>query len=250
MAFLGIFFMVGCRDNSNSVNSENHCQSVDFYGYIYRTVEIGGECWFAENLRAEMYANGDPIPLAITDEAWANQEMGMRCAYEHNNAHLSKYGYLYNWYAVHDARNLCPDGWHVSTDKDWQLLEVALGLGLADASLFGIRDTDFLNLDLHLKSQAGWDSLGGTNSSNFSALPGGGRYYSGSYYSRGKTAQFWCFTSTNVIRRDMYSSLKGVFREHPPAGLVAGEFSLSSNDLLEIWRGGGHSCRCVRNSNL
>ena len=237
MAFLGIFFMVGCRDNSNSVNSENHCQSVDFYGYIYRTVEIGGECWFAENLRAEMYANGDPIPLAITDEAWANQEMGMRCAYEHNNAHLSKYGYLYNWYAVHDARNLCPDGWHVSTDKDWQLLEVALGLGQADAIFEGWRGTDLLNLALHLKSKTGWDSIGGTNSTNFSALPGGSRNNLGDYEHRGEYGTYWC--SKSVVARWMNNSINnGISR-----------FVISDDVFLEAGQRIGSSCRCVRNSN-
>ena len=32
------------------------------------------------------------------------------------------YGYLYNWFAVKDNRNICPENWHVPTEKDWATL--------------------------------------------------------------------------------------------------------------------------------
>ena len=49
----------------------------------------------------------------------------------------AKYGQLYNWYAVDDERGLCPSGWHVPSDEDWQDLEVFLGMSRADVSLTG-----------------------------------------------------------------------------------------------------------------
>ena len=43
---------------------------MDFDGYGYATVEVGDQCWFAENLRSPHYSNGDGIPTQINDTAW------------------------------------------------------------------------------------------------------------------------------------------------------------------------------------
>ena len=40
---------------------------------------------------------------------------------------LNQYGRLYNWYAVDDARGLCPSGWHVPTDGEWTVMTDHLG---------------------------------------------------------------------------------------------------------------------------
>ena len=71
-------------------------------GYTYKTVKIGDQEWFAENLRTTVYANGDEIPYSRTDESWTTQEMGMRCSHHHADSMNVKYGQLYNWYTVDD----------------------------------------------------------------------------------------------------------------------------------------------------
>ena len=85
--------LIGCADSSPTID-----------GHTYKTVKIGDQEWFAENLKTTVYANGDEIPYSRTDESWENQEMGMRCSYKHDDAMNAKYGQLYNWYAVNDER--------------------------------------------------------------------------------------------------------------------------------------------------
>ena len=75
--------LIGCADSSPTID-----------GHTYKTVKIGNQEWFAENLKTTVYANGDEIPYSRTLESWNNQEMGMRCSYEHDDAMNAKYGQL------------------------------------------------------------------------------------------------------------------------------------------------------------
>ena len=115
---------------------------VSYQGYDYATVLIGDQCWFAENLRNESYRNGDAIPTGLSDNEWSSTTSGAVAIYgEDANCSeyspdidacdpaqsLSEYGRLYNWYAVDEARGLCPSGWHVPTDGEWTVLTDFLG---------------------------------------------------------------------------------------------------------------------------
>jgi uncharacterized protein (TIGR02145 family) len=60
-------------------------------------------------------------------DAWANLTTGAWCYYENDAKNGVKYGKLYNWYAVNDARGLAPAGWHVPTDYEWEVLSTFLG---------------------------------------------------------------------------------------------------------------------------
>ena len=92
---------------------------------------------------------------------------------------LSEYGRLYNWYAVDDARGLCPSGWHVPTDGEWTDLEDFI----TSQGFSGTEGTA-------LKSTYGWyDGGNGTDDFGFSALPGGyRRYYDGDFDDAGYSA--------------------------------------------------------------
>lgn len=109
---------------------------------------------------------------------------------------------LYNWYAVDDSRGLAPAGWHVPTDEEWKQLEMYLGMSQSDANDDGFRGTYEGN---KLKATSGWNSGGnGTNSSGFSALPGGYRYGNGSFYAVGNGGYLWSsseFSSDNAWYR-------------------------------------------------
>jgi len=88
-----------------------------------------------------------------------------------------KYGVLYNWAA---AKIACPDGWHLPSDEEWQILERYLGMSFYDVSSNGNRF--FGEVGKKLKSVTGWfNNNDGDNSSGFNCLPGGYRYqdYSG-----------------------------------------------------------------------
>ena len=81
---------------------------LEYQGYDYETVQIGEQCWFAENLRSESYRNGDSIATDLPDSIWASTESGA-----YGLAEFPHIGLLYNWYAVNDERGLCPSGWSV-----------------------------------------------------------------------------------------------------------------------------------------
>lgn len=98
------------------------------YGYgtvDARTVLVGTQEWQAKNLNVDRFANGERIPEAKTDKEWARAIEKKRpawCYYDYNAAYGSKYGKLYNWYAMADPRGLAPKGWHVPNDDEWRQL--------------------------------------------------------------------------------------------------------------------------------
>ena len=116
---------------------------VSYQGYEYATVQIGDQCWFAENLRNRYYQNGDSIPSGLSDSDWGNTLSGAVTVFGAGASDctayspggngcdeswsLNEYGRLYNWHAVEDIRGLCPSGWHVPTDGEWTVLTDELG---------------------------------------------------------------------------------------------------------------------------
>ena len=154
---------------------------LEYQGYDYETVQIGEQCWFAENLRAENYRNGDLIPNDLNNNQWVEATEGALSVYGDEALNVSLYGRLYNWYAATDDRALCPSGWHVPADSEW----TALTNGLGGDSIAGEK----------IKSIDGWN---GTNSSGFSGLPGGNRRDSdGNFYFIEHNAFWWSTTTVN-----------------------------------------------------
>ncbi len=125
---------------------------------IYRTVKIGMQCWMADNLN---YV-----------------EIGSRC-YENKAENCEKYGRLYNWkqaigewYDVMWVRGVCPAGWHVPNHNEWLLLGQDVPSGRAWRSQLNL-----WNAPTQLVNGSFEPNLA-TNSSGFSALPGGGYFFS------------------------------------------------------------------------
>lgn len=184
---------------TNIAEVEFKCgQGYNYHGYTYATVEIGGRCWFAENLQTTSYNNGDAIPQNLSDADWSEAISGAMAF----NVDVPTYGGLYNWYAVDDARGLCPSDWHIPTDGEWTAMTDILG----GSSIAGDQ----------IKTDYAWFSGGnGTNSSGFSGLPGGYRYsgngdvhdagYSGYWWSSSPSGsrawfRFLYFDDENVVR--------------------------------------------------
>jgi len=92
---------------------------------LFDTVNIGNQDWKVKNLDVAYFQSGDALPEAQSDEEWErageNNEPAW-CHYENKPENGIKYGKLYNWFAVNDIRGLCPSGWHVPTDKEWDEL--------------------------------------------------------------------------------------------------------------------------------
>ncbi len=153
-------------------------------GKVYKTVVIGTQTWMAENLNVSKFRNGDPIPEAKTNEEWAKAGENKQpawCYYNNDTANGSKYGKLYNWFAINDPRGLAPEGFHIPSDQEWTML------------------TDYLGSEdqagTKMKSKNTWQKKGiGTNESGFSGLPGGMRFYDGAFYVIGNNGYWWSST--------------------------------------------------------
>lgn len=184
-------------------------EAITYAGVDYSTVQIGDQCWFAENLRTTTYLNGDAIPQNLSDWDWSHTTSGAMAFYIDGPA----YGGLYNWYAVDDARGLCPSGWHIATDGEWTILTDHLG---GESVAGGQMKTDY-----------GWwfyEPGNGTNSSGFSGLPGGTRGPGGSF-GGGVSAGSWWSSSpdgANAWGRALLNGSELVYRSSdtgPRAGL-------------------------------
>ena len=208
---------------------------LEYQGYEYETVQIGDQCWFAENLRAENYRNGDVISSNLSDaqwNQWSSDDLGGSSVYGEDSGcntasptiddcdplqSLPAYGRLYNWYAVNDDRDLCPTGWHVPLHDEWSDLQSELGGSSAAEDA--------------MKSINGWQwGSGGTNSSGFTALPGGKRNSSNGYFSFAGFAGMWWSSST-------YSSLAWNRYLRANTSTLGSEYSD---------RGNGYSVRCLK----
>jgi uncharacterized protein (TIGR02145 family)/uncharacterized repeat protein (TIGR02543 family) len=133
--------------------------SVEYRGKTYKTVQIGTQTWFAENLDYDV--------------------TGSKC-YNNRADSCAKYGRLYNWSA---AMTACPSGWHLPSNDEWNTLMDYVGGRLTAGS--------------KLKSTSNWyDDGNGIDEYGFSALPGGayrrgGNFADDSFASGGSGGYWW-----------------------------------------------------------
>ena len=216
---LGSQVLVGNTTCANEYISVTGCggqTSLTYDGRTYDLVEIGGQCWFADNLATDQYRNGDAIPTGLDNTTWESTTTGAYAIYDNTPANDVTYGKLYNWYTTVDTRGLCPTGWHVPTDCEWMYLESSLGMSVADQETAGWRGT---NEGGALKATNNWISpnTGATNSTGFTALPGGYRFSGGSYSGIGIFGGWWSSTeydSASAWRRGLHYSDSDVLRSY------------------------------------
>lgn len=138
----------------------------DIDGNIYNTVSIGTQIWTVENLKTTKYSNGNSILYEAVDSVWGALTIPAFCTYNNDTTYRNEYGNLYNFFAVVDSRNLCPTGWHVPSDSEWNILIAYLG----GESVAGgkMKETGFTH----------WmtPNTGADNSSGLTVIPAGYRY--------------------------------------------------------------------------
>ena len=205
---LAVVMLVSCNGKTGTMT--------DIDGNIYQTIQIGNQTWMAENLKVTHYRNGDAIPTGYSNSEWTNLSTGAYSVYDNNESNADTYGYLYNWYAVDDTRNIAPEGWHIPTDEEWMELEMVLGMSESEANSTGWRGTDEGG-KLKETGTSHWNSpnTGATNESGFTALPGGYRGSSnGNYNYVGTDGYFWSSTvfAGNAWRRGLYYANSEVYR--------------------------------------
>jgi uncharacterized protein (TIGR02145 family) len=189
-------------------------------GNSYKTVRIGNQTWMAENLRTTKYTDGTPITLVSDKSAWIIISTPACCLYNNDTTYKSRYGLLYNGYAV-NTNKLCPAGWHISTDTDWKnLIEYLGGEKVAGGKLKESGTTHWYE-----------PNKLATNESGFTALPGGTRYTNGLFFTIKGIGYWWTYAGSDVLN-GWYRSMSSV------DGAVSRNYIDSTN---------GFSVRCVMN---
>jgi uncharacterized protein (TIGR02145 family) len=152
--------------------------------------------WFKENLKVSKYRNGNAIPTGLTDSQWGSATGGACAIYNNDPANNTTYGKLYNWYAVADSRGLCPVGWHIPTDHDWNLLTKQMDSSADTSSItqtYGniaggkLKSTGTILAGTGLWNDPNTDA---TNISGFTGVPSGSRAYNGTFGSF-RSHEFW-----------------------------------------------------------
>lgn len=180
-------FGTGYGENK-SFTTEGGITDID--GNVYETTTIGTQVWLVQNLKTTRLNDGTNIPNTTDNEDWYNLTTSAYCWYDNNEATFKDpYGALYNWYAVNTGK-LCPQGWHVATDAEWETLIQYVG------------DESDAALKLKETGSAHWNGANNfaTDEFGFSALPGGYRGDIGGvgdFRDIGANALFWASTEYN-----------------------------------------------------
>jgi uncharacterized protein (TIGR02145 family) len=223
------YHLVGLCNNPLSVT--------DIDGNIYPVIKFGQQYWMAENLKVTRYRNGDIIPADLNSMEWNYTTEGATAIGDYHYYNdisnsddvVAVFGRHYNFFAVVDPRGLCPEGWHIPSDEEWD--------ELAGFLIDHYDDVNSGNLGLKMKSTTRWgyfdfeDDYNGTNSFGFNALPAGYIEY------------------PHMISWDM-AYYAGWWTSIPQsAGIATNRYIVFSQDML--YKGGspvqtGHTIRCVK----
>jgi len=181
----------------------------------------GVQIWMGENLKTTTFNDGTPINNVTSNSSWSQLSSSAYCFYDNV---INDYGLLYNWYTVGTGK-LCPTGWRVPSDDDWTALIQYLG----GATVAGGK--------LKESGTSHWENpnSGATNSSGFTALPGGYRLNTdGSFGDKTKSGWWWTSTSVNITNA-CYRTILSIGSQ------VYGFMS-------EVDQKFGFSVRCIKNN--
>ncbi len=144
----------------------------DIDGNVYKTVKIGTQTWMAENLRTTRLNDGTALNEINDKVEWGATQTPGFCWFNYDINEKKPWGAFYNSKAVYSGK-LAPQGWHIPTNEDWELLAQTLG-GL-----------DVAGGKLKEKGTTHWASpnTAATNQSGFTALPNGVTSSSGFGYT-------------------------------------------------------------------
>jgi uncharacterized protein (TIGR02145 family) len=158
-------------------------------GEHYKWVRIGRQVWMAENL-AYLPSVAGPTTGSQTKPyyyVFGYKRTKLNTAKSHTN--YTTYGVLYNWPAAMNGaessktnpsgvQGVCPDGWHLPSDAEWEELTNFIGS----------------NPSSKLKAQSGWQATSNRNCTDnygFSAIPGGTRSRDGTFQSISLYGYWW-----------------------------------------------------------
>jgi len=191
----------------------------------YNTVQIGSQCWMAENLNTGL--------MIISSEYEYDNDIIEKYCYDDLDTNCDVYGGLYWWDEAMDyvtaqgSRGICPTGWHIPTDEEWCILTLYLDSEV-NCNSIGPSGID-AGGKMKETGTAHWlpPNTGATNSSGFTGLPGGRMSYSYEFSDMNVDGLFW----SSTIDWNVYSWARLL------------KNSLATVDRYEGF--GGYSVRCI-----
>jgi uncharacterized protein (TIGR02145 family) len=222
--------------DSTICENNNATFSVQASGHgIQSSVVLGTQLWMANNLSTTTYNDGSAIGTDFSGTsgayAWYNNDSA---------TYSATYGALYNWYAIDDARGICPTGWHVATDTEWQTLEVFLGISPVDVGNLGFRGSTNEGSKLsgsfslwdngNLRNNAAFDESG------FNGVPAGRRAAgaSGLFSNINSASLYWTssqYDASNGLSRSITYGQTGIERFYYQKGRAQSVRCVGNNSL-------------------
>ena len=202
---------------SNNVVLNAQWDIRDADGNHYDTVVINGQTWMKQNLKTTKFSNGAPIAQAPVG-GYFNDSSSVSW-YSSDTSIGNVYGAMYSWKAANSGQ-IAPSGWRVPTIDDWNFL------------LRSYPDTITAMNALKESGTVHWsNSNNGTNSSGFTALPGG-FIISGMGHGLQEEADWWTTTQADENNGEAWTISSNI------NSMSGSSFSMSSAYL---------SIRCIRN---
>ena len=221
---------------------EGPCDGLDvltYQGVDYDIVEIGGRCWFADNLAATHYQDGTVIP-DTTAAGFISLGIQFLGAYRDYGASAPGGGYSYNWYALQSNGGVCPSGWHVPSKQEFQ--DMIDSVYVMDNALSGWPGVQYSLKDT--------DTFDGDNATGFTATP--------SYHTRGR------YISTSSSNDDGlgYLQTRALYWTTTPSEvnhsvyfqIYAGDVSMGATSFISSGtqsvndRDNGYDVRCIKDA--
>jgi len=207
----------------------------DIDGNVYKTIKIGTQIWMAENLKTTRYNDGVSVTLITQPFPWINlYQGGMRWHNDNPGAFKALFGGYYNWFAVNTGK-ICPTGWHVPLESEWNTLETYL-----ESNGYGyLGSGNDIAKAMASKNQWVTSTVDGTpgknpdanNSSFFTAIPSGNsNATNGLFEYNGNRCYWWTGTMVDVT----YAVGKYMSKEQP---------ALMKQNFDKKY---GHSIRCIK----
>jgi len=188
-------------------------------GNVYPTVLIGNQCWMAKNLAYLPSVVSSNIGSTTTPYHYVYGYNGTDTNVAKATANYISYGVLYNWSAAMDGapsstanpsgvKGTCPVGWHLPSYAEWVTLENYLADngynydgtigGGGDKVAKAMADANNWTSSSMPGAVGSPDFPLYTNKSGFSALPGGGRDYSGLYFNKDIYGSWWSASESST----------------------------------------------------
>ena len=241
--FIILIYICSCSSGGNSQNNvedelleiqTNEEIVTDIDGNKYKTIKIGKNIWFASNLKATRFSNGDKVPNIKEDEAWKKNNGPAYCIFN-NDMKNYDFGCLYNLYTIIDNRNICPSGWHVASHDEWNNRDKRTGNSIT----FNLKDKLFNNKIL------GWRRIGDDVNYYVEGLlntdPDYNSFFLEIDFNDGGSAIYWTSDRYFEENNNTQNHKNSIIRGNVYASSSLGEYGWG-------YPKDGFPCRCVKDS--